>query len=192
MSPPSPARESGTTSTDPNQRLEELLARLDRLPAAGRELAQECVASVLELHGEGLGRVLELIENEPDRGQPILEALQHDKLVRSLLLIHGLHPQSLESRLREALDQVRPYMQSHGGNVELLSLDKEVARLRFHGTCQTCPSSAVTLELAIRRAVEEACPDLAGLELDNATEAGAAPAKSNQDEPHAYVPGHSR
>jgi len=56
-------------------------------------------------------------------------------------------------------------MQSHGGNIELLSLENEVARVKLQGTCKSCPSSAVTLELAVRRAVEEACPDLLGFEV---------------------------
>jgi Fe-S cluster biogenesis protein NfuA len=56
-------------------------------------------------------------------------------------------------------------MRSHGGNIELLSLENDVARLKLEGTCKTCPSSTVTLELAFRRAVEEACPDLFGFEV---------------------------
>jgi Fe-S cluster biogenesis protein NfuA len=145
------------------------MEQIQELPdAAARELAQDCIHSVLELYGGGLARVLQLVKNAGEGGQPILDALLKDKLIRSLLLIHGLHPITQESRLREALEKVRPYMQSHGGNVELLSLDEGVARLRFNGTCQTCPSSAVTMELAIRSAVEEACPDLLGLELDGA------------------------
>ena len=81
-------------------------------------------------------------------------------------LIHDLHPVPLETRLREALDTVRPYMESHGGNVELLSLEDDVARLGLQGHCKTCPSSSVTLELAIRGAIEEACPDLMGIEVE--------------------------
>ena len=89
----------------------------------------------------------------------------HDQAVSGLLLIHGLHPVPLDTRLRGALEKVRPYMRSHGGNIELLSLENEVARVKLQGTCKSCPSSAVTLELAVRRAVEEACPDLVGFEV---------------------------
>ena len=94
-----------------------------------------------------------------------LERLGQDPAVSGLLLIHGLHPVSLETRLRAALEKVRPYMQSHGGNIELLNLENEVARVRLAGTCKSCPSSAITLELAVRRAVDEACPDLLGFEV---------------------------
>jgi len=137
---------------------------------AARELAQECLHSVLELYGSGLARALQLLQNAGESARPILDALVRDKLIRSLLLVHGLHPVDLETRLREALQKHRPYMESHGGSVALLSLEDGIARLRFNGTCKTCPSSTVTMELAIRSAVEEACPDLVGLELE-----GAAP-----------------
>jgi Fe-S cluster biogenesis protein NfuA/nitrite reductase/ring-hydroxylating ferredoxin subunit len=85
--------------------------------------------------------------------------------------------------LRDALDQVRPYLQSHGGNVELISLTDQTARLRFQGTCKSCASSAVTLELAIRHAIEEACPDLASFEVEGAAreDAASAPVAESQE-----------
>jgi Fe-S cluster biogenesis protein NfuA/nitrite reductase/ring-hydroxylating ferredoxin subunit len=94
-----------------------------------------------------------------------------------------LHPISLEERLTEALDQVRPYMESHGGNVELLSLENDYAKLRLQGHCKTCPSSSVTLELAVRSAIEEACPDLAGFEVEGIRN-GADP----KDDSFAHTP----
>ena len=92
----------------------------------------------------------------------------------TLLLIHDLHPVPLEERVREALEQVRPYMESHGGNVELLSLEDGVARLRLEGSCSDCSASAVTLELAIKQALEEAAPDLEGLEVEGVARGRAA------------------
>ena len=72
----------------------------------------------------------------------------------------------LETRLQEALGKVRPYLESHGGNVQVVSLQDGVARLRLQGTCNGCPSSAVTLELAIKDAIAEACPDLVDLQVE--------------------------
>jgi Fe-S cluster biogenesis protein NfuA/nitrite reductase/ring-hydroxylating ferredoxin subunit len=66
----------------------------------------------------------------------------------------------------EALDDVRPYMESHGGNVELVSLDDGVARIRLEGSCDGCPASSSTLELAIKTALEETAPDLLGIEVE--------------------------
>ena len=57
-------------------------------------------------------------------------------------------------------------MESHGGNVELLSLEDGVARIHLRGSCSDCSASSVTLELAIKQALEEAAPDLEGLEVE--------------------------
>jgi len=148
------------------KRIQELIERIERLPnAAGRALLQDCLQSLLALYGDGLARIMAILHEQnatPDH----LSRVLGDPIVRGLLLIHGLHPFSLEDRLRQALEQVRPYMHSHGGNVELIGLDGDFARLRLNGSCQSCPSSQVTLELAVRKALEENCPDLAGFEVE--------------------------
>lgn len=163
-------------SREMGKRLQELIEQIQtqRNPAA-RALLQECLQSLLTFYGEGLSRMLEQIQASGAEGKKILDRMLKEPAVSGLLLIHGLHPVPLETRLHGALEKVRPYMQSHGGNIELLSLENEVAQIRLQGTCKTCPSSAVTLELAVRRAVEEACPDLAGFEvLAGAPEAAVA------------------
>jgi len=63
------------------------------------------------------------------------------------------------------LDSVRPYLGSHGGDVSLLGVDDGVVRLQFQGSCKSCPSSAVTLELAVEDAVRAAAPEIASIEV---------------------------
>jgi Fe-S cluster biogenesis protein NfuA/nitrite reductase/ring-hydroxylating ferredoxin subunit len=155
-------------------RIQELVEQIDRLPnSPARKLFQECLESVLTFYGHGLERILQLVVNAGPDGQKVYGDLIHDSVVRGLLLIHDLHPIDIGTRLRDALDKVRPYLKSHGGNVELINLTNDVARLRLQGTCKSCPSSAVTLELAIRHAIEEACPDLIGFEVEGAPGASA-------------------
>jgi Fe-S cluster biogenesis protein NfuA/nitrite reductase/ring-hydroxylating ferredoxin subunit len=89
------------------------------------------------------------------------------------MLIHGLYPVALEQRVVEALDSVRPYMESHGGNVELLGVEQGIARIRLAGSCDGCPASASTLELAIKSALDEAAPDLEGLVVEGAVQTPA-------------------
>jgi len=72
----------------------------------------------------------------------------------------------LEERVVQALNRVRPYMESHGGNVELLGIEDGVARLRLEGSCKTCSASSATLELAVRQALEEMAPDLLGMDVE--------------------------
>jgi Fe-S cluster biogenesis protein NfuA len=160
------AAHSPNNSRQLAQRLQELIDQIQRQPnPAAKVLLQDCLQSLLAFYGDGLSRVLEHLQKAGPEGEKILERLLKDGTVSGLLLIHGLHPVPLETRLTRALDSVRPYMQSHGGNIELLGLENEIARVRLQGTCKTCRSSAVTLELAVRRAVEEACPDLQGFEV---------------------------
>jgi Fe-S cluster biogenesis protein NfuA/nitrite reductase/ring-hydroxylating ferredoxin subunit len=157
---------------------ERLIARVQEHSAAlealeegpAKEIAEELVAAVVELYGEGLGRIVAALEEAGPGGREIHDRLVDDGVVASLLLIHDLYPIDLETRVHEALATVRPYMESHGGDVELLSLEDGVARLRLAGSCKGCAASAATLELAIKQALEEAAPDLAGLEVEGVAE----------------------
>ena len=153
-----------------NQQARDLQALIDRaqqLPdPAARALFEQCLQSILAFYGEGLSRLLEVVGQNGEAGNVLLQRIVQDPAISGLLLIHGLHPVDLRTRLQQALDKVRPYLESHGGNVELLSLEEGFARLRLRGACKTCPSSAITLELAVRRALEEACPDLLGFNVE--------------------------
>jgi Fe-S cluster biogenesis protein NfuA len=151
------------------ERVQDLLGSLDDIadPFA-QQRVQELIGAVLELYGAGLDRILGVVNDAGEAGLPIREALLEDGIVASLLLIHGLFPVPLEERVIEALDSVRPFLASHGGNVELLSVQDGVARLQLQGSCNGCPSSAATLEHALREAIDAAAPDLLGLEVEGA------------------------
>ena len=151
------------------ERVQDLLGSLDEIadPVA-QQRVQELVGAVLELYGAGLDRILGILTDAGDAGLPIRDALLDDGIVSSLLLIHGLYPVPLEERVVEALDSVRPFLASHGGNVELLSVEDGIARLQLQGSCNGCPSSAATLEHALREAIDAAAPDLLGLEVEGA------------------------
>jgi Fe-S cluster biogenesis protein NfuA/nitrite reductase/ring-hydroxylating ferredoxin subunit len=153
------------------ERVQALTERVDELPdPRARQLAQELVAGVIAMYGDGLARIMEVIAGSREAGATILDELSQDGAVASLLLIHDLYPVSLEERVLEALDTVRPYMESHGGNVELVELRDGVARLALQGSCNGCAASRATLETAIEQALEEHAPDLAGLEVEGVTE----------------------
>ncbi len=156
-------------------RVQELSAQVEELPdVRARELAQELVATVIAMYGDGLRRIVDVIGEAREAGETILDALAQDGAVASLLLIHDLYPVPLRERVLEALATVRPYMESHGGNVELLAIEEGVARLALRGSCHGCAASQATLELAIKQALDEHAPDLVGLEV--AGVAGAPPA----------------
>lgn len=148
------------------QRIQDLQDRLESTgDAATRQVADALVSAVVQMYGAGLERIVDLLAGAGTAGREIASSLSDDELVATLLLIHDLHPVPLEDRVRAALDSVRPYMESHGGNVDLLSLHDGVATIHLRGSCSDCSASAVTLELAIKQALEDAAPDLEGLEV---------------------------
>src|SRR5918911_4432844 len=136
----------------------ELVARVESLLGGLDERATEAVQALVGLYGEALARFL--------AGADPTE----DELLSHLLLVHDLHPVDVETRVRGALDDVRPYLGSHGGDVELLGVGEGVARVRLEGTCNRCPSSAVTLQHAIEEAIMRAAPELEGIEAEGAAE----------------------
>jgi Fe-S cluster biogenesis protein NfuA len=134
-------------------RVENLLEQIEEDPRAAA-----AVEAVVALYGEALARLL--------AGADPAE----DELVSHLLLVHDLHPVDLETRVRQALEGVRPYLGSHGGDVELLGVEDGVARLRLAGTCNGCPSSTVTLRNAIEEALLKAAPDLERIDAEGVAE----------------------
>src|SRR5215210_888790 len=150
--------------------LQERVARIETLkdPNA-RSKAAEVVGVLLDLYGDGLARMMEVVAEGEERERNF-EAFARDELVSHLLLLHGLHPLDVEARVVGALEEVRPYLHSHGGNVELLGIEGGVVRVRMEGSCDGCPSSAMTLKLAIEEAVLKAAPDLEGVEAEGMAE----------------------
>lgn len=158
---------------DPEETGARVQALLDELTSAGDpavvERAEELVRALMDLYGAGLARVVELVAASGDAG--LRDALTADGLVGALLVLHDLHPRDVEDRVRGALDEVRPYLGSHAGGVELLGIDDDgVVHLRLEGTCDGCPSSAVTVKDAIERAIGDAAPEVTGVHVQGLAE----------------------
>lgn len=142
------------------QEIEELVKRLER--AGDPELhsvALELVQSVIDLHGAALERMVNIVSQSHAGEDALFKALEDD-LVSSMFLLHGLHPESVETRVTRALDKVRPYLQSHGGDVELISIADGILKVRLQGTCGSCASSSLTMKNAVEEAVCEVAPDI--------------------------------
>jgi len=157
------------------QRLESLLRGVERFADPEVQTHTRAVVSaVLDLHGAALGRLLGHLEAVGDAGRAVLDACARDEVVSGLLLLHGLHPLGVEERVRQALEQVRPYLRSHGGNVELLGVAGGVVRLRLQGSCHSCPSSAVTMKQTVEEAILARAPDVTAVEVEGMAEPAPA------------------
>jgi hypothetical protein len=141
--------ESGTGPRETGERVEELLARLrTKAGPAVAETAEELVTCLVRLYGDGLAAIMRTIRDD-SRLQAMFVA---DPLVESLLLIHGLHPLDVNTRIRRALGRL-------GVGAELLSVSEDGAAVigLAHG------GSTVTDE--IERAVMDAAPEITGVSL---------------------------
>jgi Fe-S cluster biogenesis protein NfuA len=162
-------------------RVESLLHELDQgLDMQALTRMQQVLRAVMELHAAALERILDKLAEAGATGLALIDALADDDLVASFFLLHGLHPLNLETRVRQALDKVRPLLRSHGGDVELLDLADGVVRLRLLGSCDGCPSSALTQKTAIEDAIYAKAPDVAGIEVDTPAKNGHAIAASQE------------
>jgi Fe-S cluster biogenesis protein NfuA len=152
------------------ERVEKLAARLE---SAGdpeiRAAALDLVQSVVELHGAALQHLVDSLVQTSAGQQALSEALEND-LVSSMLLLHNLHPDDLETRVLRGIEKARPYLKSHGGDVELAAVRDGIVHLRLHGTCGSCPSSSLTLKNAVEDALFEVAPDIVEIVSENAAD----------------------
>jgi Fe-S cluster biogenesis protein NfuA/nitrite reductase/ring-hydroxylating ferredoxin subunit len=152
-------------------RIEALIQEVAAFPDPhARTTTEELVQTLLSMYGEGLALMLELTAQTEASGLALIETFASDDLLSSLFLLHGLHPLDIETRIIRALDEVRPYLKSHGGNVEFIRVEDGIAHLRLEGSCHGCPSSTMTLKLAIEEAIYKTAPDLDGLQVEGVTD----------------------
>jgi Fe-S cluster biogenesis protein NfuA len=152
------------------ERIEELLASLRSRDGMAADAAEELVRLLVGMYGDGLSRIVTVLGKEGEAGRAMLDRLTADPLVESLLLLHGLHPLDVDARIQRALDSVRPYLGSHAGGVQYLGVGEDgVARLRLEGSCHGCPSSTVTVQLAIEGAVQDAAPEVTEVVVEGMT-----------------------
>lgn len=123
-----------------------------------RATARQLVESILELHGTGLERVLEIVHGSGIAGPPIIDRLGHDPLVSHLLLLHSLHPLTLEARVMAALAGVQATLRQSRGEVALLDIVEGAVRLRVVGTAEQ--------QALVEGTVLDAAPDAASIAVE--------------------------
>jgi len=134
--------------------------------ARSRQRTTAIVQSLMDLHAAALAKMLAAIGDVA-----LIERLAHDDLIGSVLLLYGLHPLDLETRVRQALEQAGPLLRSHGGTVDLVSVTDGMVRLRLSGNGRGCPSTALTLRSAIEDAIYARAPDVTGIEIAGESDA---------------------
>jgi Fe-S cluster biogenesis protein NfuA len=156
---------------DRTNKIESLIAQIrNSADPELRETALELIQILMEFHATAIDRMMEITSEAGDVGWDVIDRFGRDHLVSNMLLLHGLHPLDLDTRVRDALETVRPYLHSHGGNVELIDICDGTVRLKLTGSCHGCPSSAVTLTTAIEAAIHVTAPDVTSIHCEDVEE----------------------
>lgn len=149
-------------------RVAQLLEELER--AAGPNTwprIEEVVQLLVGLYGAGLDRLLRHVERAGALDRELEDRLCGDELLASLLLLHGLHPVPTSERVRRAVAAVGRELGLGPSGVDLVELDDEGrARLRLRSA--GCASSRASVEELLRSAVEQAAPEVTGIDVVDA------------------------
>ncbi len=143
-----------------------LVADFDRLPDGPAKVAgKELVQLLMDVHGAGLERILEIVFESGDAGSKIIDRLGQDSLTSSLLLLYSLHPDDLESRVQKAVEHMRPRLRKLACAAELVSVREDAVQLRLAVSGHSCGSSAKDLRAIVEDHVYEFAPDVMSLEI---------------------------
>lgn len=135
------------TNDETSRRIADLVERVCAIPSAeSRRIAQELMEAILQWHGAGLERALEILHASGDGGEASIRRLASDGLVSSLLVLHGLHPDDLETRVRQAVNKL-------GVTAEFIGVFGDTVRVRVSGSGCGGPQS---IEAALRAAAPDA------------------------------------
>jgi hypothetical protein len=162
-------------SADTALRIGELAAVLDGGDEAlAKDAARELVRLVLEMHGAGLARIVQMLSGAGAAGAALVAAMTVDPATRSLLLLYGLHPDPLEQRARRAVDTLRAELGVHDLAIELVQATEALVTLRLRARSGRHRPAAAELRRQIEGVLFEHVPETARVEIDGLLAADAA------------------
>jgi Fe-S cluster biogenesis protein NfuA len=141
---------------------------------AVRASTKNLVQSIMDLHGAALEKALDIVAGSGEPGLNVIGQLGRDPMVSSVLILYGLHPDDIQTRVANAVDRVRPQLRKQGCEVEIVDVNEGFIRLRVETGSHTCGSTAKTLQASLEGAVYDAAPDLTSLVIEGFEEKPAS------------------
>ena len=158
------------------RKLGELVTRFDELPDGPQKTAgKELVQLLMDVHGQGLERVMEIIFESRESGSALIDRLGKDEMAGGLLLLYSLHPDAFETRVQTAVDRLRSRLRKLSCAIELLTAENGMVRVQLAKGGHSCGSSTHELRAMVENGIYEWAPDVASLEilgLDEPTSTG--------------------
>jgi Fe-S cluster biogenesis protein NfuA len=143
------------------QRIGEMVEHLEsNADPSTRAMAKELLESLMSLHAAAIERMMEFAANAGEAGEAFVRRCGRDDVVSSVLLLYGLHPENLNSRVAHALERSRTYLQSHSAAAELVSIgDDGAVTVRLAVKAGGCGSSGASVRAFLEAAIQDAAPD---------------------------------
>jgi len=146
--------------------LGKLIAQFDQMPESPQKTAcREVVQLLMDVHGAGLNRMMEMIFESGDPGPAIIDKLGCDTITSSLLLLYSLHPDDLETRVHKAMERIAPRLRKVSCSADLVHIQEGIVRVRVITSGHSCGSSANDVRAIVEDGVYELAPDVASLEI---------------------------
>ena len=163
---------SGSITKLMNEDFEQIAEKIDKALKNVEELADENAkmhalglkTAIEDFHKIALTKIVQKLKSD-ERGKELLFELIDEPSVYALLQLHGIVKPNINAKISQVLDMVRPYMQSHGGDVEFVSYENSVVYVRLAGSCNGCSQSAVTLREGVEEALLHNIPEVKKVEV---------------------------
>ena len=166
------------------QKLEQAVKRVTAIQDEdARNTALELMQSLMDLHGSGLTRIVEVLVASGEPGRNTLTELGRDPLICGLLVLYGIHPVPLEERIAAAVDRVAPQVRKHSGEVELLSVSEDGVKVSIQTSGSGCHSSPDAVKQLIEQAIRESAPEVEDIICEMNTPSGFVPLSTLQTAP---------
>jgi Fe-S cluster biogenesis protein NfuA len=151
---------------DQIRQLGKLITQFDQFPDGPQKIAcKVLVQLLLDVHGTGLERMMEIVFEGGSQGPSIIDKLGKDSVVSSLLLLYSLHPDDLETRVRKAIEQMRPRLRKLAYGAEVMRIEDGVVQVLVSSTGHSCGSSAKDVQAIVEDGLFEFAPDITTLEI---------------------------
>ncbi|HMG87510.1 MAG TPA: NifU family protein [Terracidiphilus sp.] len=148
------------------RQLGKLITQFDQMPdGPPRTACKELVQLLMDVHGAGLDRIMEIVFESDGPGPAIIDKLGNDTVTSSLLLLYSLHPQDLETRVQQSVDRMRPRLRKLSCSVELAGIIEGAVQVRVTAGGHSCGSSSKDIRTIVEECVFELAPDIVSLEV---------------------------
>jgi hypothetical protein len=157
------------------QRIGALVHDLETIadPAA-RSRSKELVQLLLDLHGAALERMLDIVFRSGDPGRQVIDEFGQDQLVSSLLVLYGIHPEDLQTRVERKMTQIQSKLHKMGAAAELVSINDSEVRVKVKVEGHGCGSTRRNVQTTLEEAIYEAAPDVTSLIVEGLEEPSAS------------------